>query len=69
MKRPLSFSLSLSLSVLPVVLFATLAFAQGDEVAPNENLVVEGIPRIPAALAESVGRYGRVPLRRQRRVL
>src|SRR5271169_6097561 len=43
--------------VLPVVLFAALAFAQSDEVVPNENLVVEGIPKIPASLAEAVGRY------------
>ncbi len=50
-------SLPLSLSVLAVVLLATLALAQGDEVAPNENLVVEGIPKIPVSLAESVGRY------------
>ena len=50
-------SLPLSLSVLAVILLATLALAQGDEVAPNENLVVEGIPKIPVSLAESVGRY------------
>jgi dipeptidyl aminopeptidase/acylaminoacyl peptidase len=31
--------------------------AQSDEVVPNENLVVEGIPKIPASLLESVGRY------------
>jgi len=46
-----------SLSVLTCVLFATLAFAQSGEIVPNENLVVEGIPKIPAALADSVGRY------------
>jgi dipeptidyl aminopeptidase/acylaminoacyl peptidase len=45
------------LRVVAVILFATLAFAQSDEVVPNENLVVEGIPKIPASLAESVGRY------------
>src|SRR5271169_6780205 len=43
--------------VFAVVLFAALAFAQSDEVVPNENLVVEGIPKIPASLAEAVGRY------------
>jgi dipeptidyl aminopeptidase/acylaminoacyl peptidase len=43
--------------VFAVLLFATLAFAQSDEVVPNENLVAEGIPKIPASLAESVGRY------------
>jgi dipeptidyl aminopeptidase/acylaminoacyl peptidase len=46
-----------SLQVFAVILLATLAFAQSDEVAPNENLVAEGIPKIPASLAESVGRY------------
>jgi len=49
--------LSLWLRVLAVVLFATLAFGQSGEVVPNENLVVEGIPKIPAALADTVGRY------------
>jgi dipeptidyl aminopeptidase/acylaminoacyl peptidase len=46
-----------TLYLAAVVLFATLAFAQSDQVAPNENLVVEGIPKIPVSLAESVGRY------------
>ncbi len=55
MKR--SLLLSLWLRVLAVVLFATLAFGQSGEVVPNENLVVEGIPKIPAALADTVGRY------------
>jgi dipeptidyl aminopeptidase/acylaminoacyl peptidase len=48
---------SLALHVLALLLFATLASAQSDVVAPNENLVVEGVPKIPASLAESVGRY------------
>jgi dipeptidyl aminopeptidase/acylaminoacyl peptidase len=43
--------------VLAVVVLSTVAFAQSGEVVPNENLVAEGIPKIPAALAESVGRY------------
>jgi len=47
----------LALHVLALLLFATLASAQSDVVAPNENLVVEGVPKIPASLAESVGRY------------
>src|SRR5437660_12801266 len=46
-----------SLAVLTVILLATLALAQNDEVAPNENLVADGIPKIPASLAEAVGRY------------
>jgi dipeptidyl aminopeptidase/acylaminoacyl peptidase len=40
------------------LLAATLVSAQqGDVVAPGENLVVEGLPPIPAELAESAGRY------------
>jgi dipeptidyl aminopeptidase/acylaminoacyl peptidase len=31
--------------------------AQNDVVAPNENLVAEGIPKIPVSLAEAVDRY------------
>src|SRR6476659_962829 len=43
---------------LSIILFLTaIVFAQSDVVAPNENLVAEGIPKIPASLAESVGRY------------
>src|ERR1035438_8057527 len=59
MKRSSSLSLpsSLSLYVLAVILFAALAFAQNDVVVPNDNLVAEGIPKIPVSLAESVGRY------------
>jgi dipeptidyl aminopeptidase/acylaminoacyl peptidase len=45
------------LRVLAVVLFSALAFAQSDEVVPNENLVAEGIPKIPGAIAEAAGRY------------
>jgi dipeptidyl aminopeptidase/acylaminoacyl peptidase len=40
-----------------VLVLGTLALAQNNEVAPNENLVAEGIPKIPVSLAESVGRY------------
>ena len=40
-----------------LLLFSTFTFAQGDEIVPNENLVAEGIPKIPASLAGSVGRY------------
>jgi dipeptidyl aminopeptidase/acylaminoacyl peptidase len=42
---------------LLAVLLVTSSFAQTDVVAPNENLVVEDIPQIPASLADSVGRY------------
>ena len=45
-------------STLVAVLFlSALTFAQSSEVVPNENLVAEGIPKISASLAESVGRY------------
>jgi dipeptidyl aminopeptidase/acylaminoacyl peptidase len=43
--------------VVAIILFTTLAFAQSNEIAPNENLVAEGIPKIPASLAETAGRY------------
>jgi len=33
------------------------ALPQTTEVVPNENLVLEGIPKIPASLAETVERY------------
>ena len=50
MKR-LLIRLALCLVLLPVV----LAYPQ--DVAPNENLVVEGVPKIPKAIAENVERY------------
>ena len=58
MKRSLFLflSLALPLHVFSVILLVSLAFAQSDEVVPNENLVVEGIPKIPAALADTVMR-------------
>ncbi len=33
------------------------AGAQGADIVPNENLVLDGLPKIPAELAERVGRY------------
>ena len=59
MKRSLFLFLSwsLPLHVFSVILLVSLVFAQSDEVVPNENLVVEGIPKIPAALADTVMRY------------
>ncbi|HKD01350.1 MAG TPA: hypothetical protein VKB77_02940, partial [Terriglobales bacterium] len=39
------------------LLLATVAIAQSDEIVPNESLVVEGVPRIPASLAGTVDRY------------
>lgn len=45
-----------------VLLFAlllapALLLSQSGDIAPNENLVAEGIPKIPAAIAEAAGRY------------
>ena len=40
-----------------VLALSLAAWAQTGEIVPNENLVVEGIPKIPASLAESVARY------------
>ena len=46
------------LSGLILVLFLTIITpAQNPEIAPNENLIVEGVPKIPASLAETVERY------------
>ncbi len=43
--------------LVAVCLLGAVAFSQSDEVVPNENLVAEGIPKIPAALAATVQRY------------
>ncbi|MGH9676603.1 MAG: TolB family protein, partial [Candidatus Acidiferrum sp.] len=48
--------LALKLAVLMLV--AIPALAQEPVIAPAENLVVEGIPKIPVSLAETAGRYG-----------
>ncbi|HEV2729878.1 MAG TPA: prolyl oligopeptidase family serine peptidase [Terriglobales bacterium] len=40
-----------------LIFLSCAALSQSTEVVPNENLVVEGIPKIPASLAETVGRY------------
>ena len=45
------------LLLVAVILFVGFVFAQSDDIVPNENLVVEGIPKIPATLADTVGRY------------
>jgi hypothetical protein len=45
-------------TVIPLsVVLSTIAFAQHQTVVPNENLVAEGVPPIPASLAETVERY------------
>src|SRR5271155_5435589 len=40
-----------------VLFLVAVAGAQSDQILPNENLVVEGVPPIPASLAASVERY------------
>jgi dipeptidyl aminopeptidase/acylaminoacyl peptidase len=45
-------------NALLCLLLVRAALAQSPEFAPNENLVVQGVPKIPATLAETVDRYG-----------
>jgi dipeptidyl aminopeptidase/acylaminoacyl peptidase len=44
-------------SAISILVLSFSVFAQTGEITPNENLVAEGIPKIPASLAESVARY------------
>jgi len=48
------------LTMLAAVLFVGVTAGYGQEavIAPPENLVVDGVPKIPASLAETAGRYG-----------
>jgi dipeptidyl aminopeptidase/acylaminoacyl peptidase len=48
------------LMMLAAVLFVGVAETRTQEavMAPTENLVVDGVPKIPASLAETAGRYG-----------
>ena len=43
--------------LVAVFLLSWVAFSQSDEIVANENLVTEGIPKIPSSLAETVDRY------------
>ena len=45
------------LRLLALLSLTAASFAQSDVVVPNENLVVEGVPKIAASLAETVDRY------------
>lgn len=40
-----------------ILLSSRLIAAQTGEIVPGDNLIAEGIPQIPASLAEEVGRY------------
>ena len=51
------FSTFLATILAVVLVSSSMVFAQSAAIAPNENLVSEGIPAIPAALAETVDRY------------
>jgi dipeptidyl aminopeptidase/acylaminoacyl peptidase len=45
--------------VLVLIAFSgACGLAQEAVIAPGENLVVDGVPKIPAAVAETAGRYG-----------
>ena len=44
-------------TVVSQLLLLTSVFAQSDDLAPRDNLVTEGIPKIPASLPTGVGRY------------
>jgi dipeptidyl aminopeptidase/acylaminoacyl peptidase len=46
-----------SLPVAVVLLASAVASGQQGEIVPNENLVLDGVPKIPASIAETVGRY------------
>ncbi len=50
-------------SIVSVVVLAAVSVlgqsANNDENVPGDNLIVEGIPKIPASLAETAGRYTR----------
>jgi dipeptidyl aminopeptidase/acylaminoacyl peptidase len=63
MKRGLATILSLAALCVCVelgrsVLRPYTASAQDGAIAPAENLIVEGVPSIPASLVETAGRYG-----------
>src|SRR6187397_1485606 len=45
------------LGLLSLVLIVCPSAAAPETIAPGDNLVTEGIPPVPAELAESVGRY------------
>jgi dipeptidyl aminopeptidase/acylaminoacyl peptidase len=46
--------------LLPILLFLRVASAQDDELPPNDNLEIIGIPRVPASLAQQIKRYSGV---------
>jgi len=51
------FRISLCL-ILSSLIWCPVALPQEASIAPAENLIVDGVPPIPASLAETAGRYG-----------
>src|SRR5258708_26002008 len=51
-------SKKLLLILAAMLLVAAATPAQEPVIAPGDNLVVDGVPKIPASLAETAGRYG-----------
>src|SRR6266478_158607 len=51
-------SKKLLLILAAMLLVAAATPAQEPVIAPADNLVVDGVPKIPASLAETAGRYG-----------
>ncbi len=47
----------LILILAAILLLAVAAPAQEPRITPADNLVVDGVPKIPAAMAEAIGRY------------
>src|SRR6202050_2266024 len=43
--------------IFAVLALTTAALSQADQIAPNENLVAEGIPKIPVFLSYTAQRY------------
>src|SRR5260370_2008018 len=49
---------TLGLILAAILLVDTAGSAQAPVIAPADNLIVDGVPKIPASLAETAGRYG-----------
>ncbi|HEY1925659.1 MAG TPA: hypothetical protein VGG58_10410, partial [Candidatus Acidoferrum sp.] len=50
--------LRIAVALALLCVLAVDAKGQDGAVAPGENLIVDGVPVIPASLAETAGRYG-----------
>ncbi|MCA1626400.1 MAG: hypothetical protein LC742_00305 [Acidobacteria bacterium] len=46
-----------SLTLLTIFLCVDLVAAQTGEIVPGDNLIIEGVPKIPASLAAEIDRY------------